>query len=79
MPLTSLTELANHHGSDKGTLGPTDGWPGHNYTDVYEFYRAIPDIADHAPRDRPERDRGQVGHQDRRRPEYGRRLAEDMA
>jgi hypothetical protein len=34
----SLAELANHHGSDKGTLSPVDGWPAHNYTDIYEAY-----------------------------------------
>jgi hypothetical protein len=36
--MQSLTELANHHGSDKGTIGPTPEWLPHNYTDVYEAY-----------------------------------------
>ncbi len=34
----SLTELANRHASDKGTLGPSPSWPVHNYSDVYEAY-----------------------------------------
>lgn len=34
----SLTELANEHGSDKGTVGPSLDWGAHNYTDVYEAY-----------------------------------------
>lgn len=34
----SLTELANHYGSDKGTVGPSATWSAHNYTDVYEAY-----------------------------------------
>jgi hypothetical protein len=34
----SLTELANLHGSDKGTEGPSQFWSAHNYTDVYEAY-----------------------------------------
>jgi hypothetical protein len=34
----SLTELANEHGSDKGTHGPSADWGAHNYTDVYEAY-----------------------------------------
>jgi hypothetical protein len=34
----SLTELANEHGSDKGTVGPSAEWGAHNYTDVYEAY-----------------------------------------
>jgi hypothetical protein len=34
----SLTELADHHGSDKGTVGPTPKWRGHLYTLVYERY-----------------------------------------
>jgi hypothetical protein len=36
--MQSLTELANHYGSDKGTVGPTPEWLPHNYTDVYEAY-----------------------------------------
>lgn len=36
----SLTEIANHYGTDKGTLGPSDRWNAHNYTDVYEPYLA---------------------------------------
>lgn len=38
MTRPSLTELANAHGSDKGTVGPTPDWAAHNYTDVYEAY-----------------------------------------
>ena len=38
MPRESLTELANRHASDKGTKGPSQTWPVHNYTDVYEAY-----------------------------------------
>lgn len=38
MAAKSLTELANIYGSDKGTIGPSPKWPGHNYTDVYEAY-----------------------------------------
>ncbi len=34
----SLTTIADEEGTDKGTLGPVDAWPGHNYTDVYEAY-----------------------------------------
>jgi hypothetical protein len=34
----SLTELANEYGTDKGTLGPSRGYGGHGYTDVYEGY-----------------------------------------
>lgn len=34
----SLTALANKHGSDKGTIGPSQDWPAHNYTDIYEAY-----------------------------------------
>lgn len=34
----SLTELANKYGTDKGTIGPSDAWSAHNYTDVYEPY-----------------------------------------
>ena len=34
----SLTEISNLHGTDKGTVGPTDHWPAHNYTDIYEAY-----------------------------------------
>lgn len=35
---SSLTELANRYGSDKGTIGPDSQWPVHNYTDVYEAF-----------------------------------------
>lgn len=35
---TSLTDLANMYGSDKGTVGPSDEWGAHNYTDVYGAY-----------------------------------------
>ena len=34
----SLTELANYHGTDKGTSGPSKSWGTHNYTDIYEPY-----------------------------------------
>jgi hypothetical protein len=34
----TLTDIANLHGTDKGTLGPSAGWAAHNYTDVYEAY-----------------------------------------
>lgn len=34
----SLTEIANHYGTDKGTVGPSNRWNAHNYTDVYEPY-----------------------------------------
>ncbi len=34
----SLTEIANFHGTDKGTVGPSADWPAHNYTDIYEAY-----------------------------------------
>lgn len=33
---TSLTEIANLHGTDKGTVGPSADWGAHNYTDIYE-------------------------------------------
>jgi hypothetical protein len=36
--MQSLTQLANLHGSDKGTEGPSSWWSPHNYTDVYEAY-----------------------------------------
>jgi hypothetical protein len=36
--MSALTGLANLHGTDKGTIGPTSFWPGSNYTDVYEAY-----------------------------------------
>jgi len=40
----SLTEIANLHGSDKGTLGPSPRLPGRSYTDVYEaFLRPLRD------------------------------------
>jgi hypothetical protein len=38
MAAKSLTELANLYGSDKGTVGPSARWSGHNYTDIYEAY-----------------------------------------
>jgi len=34
----SLTAIANTHGTDKGTIGPSETWRAHNYTDVYEAY-----------------------------------------
>jgi len=34
----SLTEIANHHATDKGTQGPSATWRAHNYTDIYEAY-----------------------------------------
>ena len=34
----SLTEIANSHGTDKGTVGPSRLWRAHNYTDVYDAY-----------------------------------------
>ena len=34
----SLTALANHFGTDKGTVGPSAAWGAHNYTDIYEAY-----------------------------------------
>jgi len=34
----SLTQLANEHGSDKGTVGPSPECDTHNYTDIYEAY-----------------------------------------
>jgi hypothetical protein len=36
--MASLTELANSHGTDKGTVGPSKTWPVHNYTDIYAAY-----------------------------------------
>lgn len=36
--MRSLTELANHYGTDKGTIGPSEKWTAHNYTDIYEAY-----------------------------------------
>jgi hypothetical protein len=33
-----LTAIANLYGTDKGTVGPVDWWPAHNYTDIYEAY-----------------------------------------
>lgn len=36
--MKSLTELANFHGSDKGTFGPSAAHGAHNYTDIYEAY-----------------------------------------
>jgi hypothetical protein len=38
MAVKSLPELANHHGTDKGTAGPSREWGANNYTDVYEAY-----------------------------------------
>lgn len=38
MACKSLTELANLHGSDKGTVGPSPRWPANNYTDIYHAY-----------------------------------------
>ena len=35
---SSLTEVANRHGTDKGTIGPSHAWGAWNYTDVYEGY-----------------------------------------
>ena len=35
---SSLTQLANHYGCDKGTVGPSEYWLVNNYTDVYEAY-----------------------------------------
>lgn len=32
----SLTEISNLHASDKGTMGPSNAWMAHNYTDIYE-------------------------------------------
>ncbi|HMC38574.1 MAG TPA: class I SAM-dependent methyltransferase [Acidimicrobiales bacterium] len=37
-PHLSLTTIANDEGTDKGTIGPTEAWPGHHYTDVYSAY-----------------------------------------
>ncbi len=34
----SLSSIADEEGTDKGTIGPTDGWAAHNYTDVYSVY-----------------------------------------
>jgi len=34
----SLTEIADAHGCDKGRLGPSRIYGGHNYTDIYEAY-----------------------------------------
>jgi hypothetical protein len=38
MEVSSLTDLANLYGSDKGTVGPAPEWRPHNYTDIYEAY-----------------------------------------
>ena len=38
MTARTLTEIANTHGSDKGTTGPSAAWGGNNYTDIYEAY-----------------------------------------
>ncbi len=38
MAQRSLTDIANSHGTDKGTAGPSRHWRAHNYTDVYEAY-----------------------------------------
>jgi hypothetical protein len=34
----TFAEIANSHGSDKGTVGPSDSYGGHNYADIYEAY-----------------------------------------
>jgi hypothetical protein len=34
----SLGEIANSHGTDKGTVGPSVKWPGNNYADFYQAY-----------------------------------------
>lgn len=34
----SLTEISDVYGCDKGTLGPSRIFGGHNYTDIYEAY-----------------------------------------
>lgn len=34
----SLTAIANGHGTDKGTAGPTPAWRCHDYASVYEAY-----------------------------------------
>jgi hypothetical protein len=34
----TLTDIANSFGTDKGTLGPSARWIGHNYTDIYAAY-----------------------------------------
>jgi hypothetical protein len=36
--MESLTELANHFGSDKGTVPPGPGFRGNDYTSIYEAY-----------------------------------------
>ncbi len=36
--MKSLTDIANEYGTDKGTLGPSENWGGHNYTDLYDAY-----------------------------------------
>ena len=36
--LKSLDEIANLHGTDKGTIGPSKQWGAHNFTDVYAAY-----------------------------------------
>lgn len=38
MQEAALTAIANRYGTDKGTVGPVDSWPTHNYTDIYEAY-----------------------------------------
>jgi len=38
MQRSSLTELANKYGTDKGTIGPTRGWDANNYTDIYASF-----------------------------------------
>jgi len=35
---SSLTEIANKYGTDKGTLGPSLEYGAHNYTDIYDAY-----------------------------------------
>lgn len=36
--MKTLTHILNTEGSDKGTIGPSEGHPGHNYADIYEAY-----------------------------------------
>jgi hypothetical protein len=38
MSKKTLTELANHYGTDKGTVGPSVKWGALNYTDIYQAY-----------------------------------------
>ncbi len=34
----SLSSIADEEGTDKGTVGPSEGWRAHNYTDIYSVY-----------------------------------------